>query len=93
MGERARFPWGLSVAAAVVFAILCGLGVWQLERKAEKTRDLHRLATLSRRLRRRIPRPTSLAALVHGVVEVANSRAVTAAFPGIETRRSPNSTP
>lgn len=47
MAARARFPWGLSVAAAVVFAILFGLGVWQLERKGEKTRDLHRLATLS----------------------------------------------
>jgi surfeit locus 1 family protein len=37
----------LTIAAAIVFAICCGLGVWQLQRKAEKTRDLARLASLS----------------------------------------------
>ena len=29
---RARFPWGLTVACALVFALLCGLGVWQAQR-------------------------------------------------------------
>ena len=29
---RARFPWGLTVAAALLFLLLVGLGVWQVQR-------------------------------------------------------------
>ncbi|MDP3803779.1 SURF1 family protein [Brevundimonas sp.] len=29
---RARFPWGLTVVCALAFALLCGLGVWQVQR-------------------------------------------------------------
>lgn len=29
---RARFPWGLTVAAATAFVLLCSLGVWQVQR-------------------------------------------------------------
>lgn len=27
-----RFPWGLTLLAALAFALLCGLGVWQVQR-------------------------------------------------------------
>ena len=27
-----RFPWGLTVVCALMFALLCGLGVWQVQR-------------------------------------------------------------
>lgn len=37
--ERKRFPIGLTIAAAIAFAILCGLGTWQLQRLHWK-RDL-----------------------------------------------------
>lgn len=29
---RARFPWGLTIVCALAFAVLCGLGVWQVQR-------------------------------------------------------------
>ena len=29
---RARFPWGLTIVCALAFALLCGLGVWQVQR-------------------------------------------------------------
>ncbi|MDP3657636.1 MAG: SURF1 family protein [Brevundimonas sp.] len=29
---RARFPWGLTIACALAFALLCALGVWQVQR-------------------------------------------------------------
>lgn len=29
---RARFPWGLTVVCALAFVLLCGLGVWQVQR-------------------------------------------------------------
>ena len=41
-----RFPVGLTIAAAVVFAILVGLGVWQLQRLAWKQDLLARVAAL-----------------------------------------------
>ena len=28
----ARFPWGLTIVCALAFALLCGLGVWQVRR-------------------------------------------------------------
>src|SRR6478735_8743364 len=27
-----RFPWGLTIVCALAFALLCGLGVWQVQR-------------------------------------------------------------
>ena len=41
-----RFPLGLSLAAVVAFAILIGLGVWQVQRLQWKTDLLHRLDAL-----------------------------------------------
>jgi surfeit locus 1 family protein len=29
---RARFPWGLTLASAIAFVLLCGLGTWQVQR-------------------------------------------------------------
>ncbi len=39
-----RFPIGLTVATAIAFTILCGLGGWQLKRLAWKTDLLARIA-------------------------------------------------
>jgi surfeit locus 1 family protein len=41
-----RFPIGLTLAVLVAFAILIGLGVWQVQRLKWKTDLLHRLAAL-----------------------------------------------
>jgi len=41
--ERSRFPIVLTVAVAIVFAICCGLGVWQLQRAAWKAHELARI--------------------------------------------------
>lgn len=30
--KRTRFPWGLTIVCALAFALLCGLGLWQVER-------------------------------------------------------------
>lgn len=35
---RARFPWGLTIVCALAFALLCGLGTWQLQRMQWKNR-------------------------------------------------------
>ena len=43
---RRPFPIGLSLAAVVAFAILIGLGVWQVQRLQWKTDLLHRLDAL-----------------------------------------------
>ena len=45
--EVRRFPVGLTLAAAVAIAIMCGLGVWQLQRAAWKERALARIAALA----------------------------------------------
>ena len=39
-----RFPIGLTITTAVAFALLCGLGVWQLKRLAWKNDLLTRIA-------------------------------------------------
>lgn len=39
-----RFPIGLTIATAIAFAILCGLGGWQVKRLAWKTDLLARIA-------------------------------------------------
>ena len=41
-----RFPIGLTIATLVAFAILCGLGVWQLKRLAWKEDLLARIEVL-----------------------------------------------
>jgi len=44
--SEVRFPIGLTFAAAIVFAVCVGLGVWQLQRGAWKARELARIAAL-----------------------------------------------
>jgi len=34
---RARFPWGLTIVCALAFALLCGLGAWQVQRMQWKS--------------------------------------------------------
>jgi surfeit locus 1 family protein len=41
-----RFPYGLTIATLIAFAILCGLGVWQLKRLAWKEDLLARIEVL-----------------------------------------------
>lgn len=43
---RSRFPLGLTIATAIAFAILCGLGTWQLQRLHWKEGVLARLEAL-----------------------------------------------
>lgn len=43
---RSRFPFGLTIATAIAFAILCGLGTWQLQRLHWKEGVLARLEAL-----------------------------------------------
>jgi len=47
MKGRERFPVGLTLAAAVGFAICAGLGVWQLQRAAWKAHVLAQIAARS----------------------------------------------
>jgi len=35
---RERFPWGLTIACVLAFALLCGLGSWQAQRMQWKSR-------------------------------------------------------
>jgi surfeit locus 1 family protein len=46
MTSESRFPVGLTLAAAVAFVILVGLGVWQLRRGDWKAHELARIAAL-----------------------------------------------
>jgi len=46
MKGRAAFPWGLTLATAVVVAICAGLGVWQLQRAQWKSDQLARLEAM-----------------------------------------------
>jgi len=46
MTSRPRFPVGLTLAAAVVFAVCVSLGVWQLRRADWKVRELARIEAL-----------------------------------------------
>ena len=39
---------GFTIAAAILFGILIGLGVWQLQRAAWKTQQLKQIAALKR---------------------------------------------
>jgi surfeit locus 1 family protein len=44
--KRAGFPFGLTIATAIAFAILCFLGAWQMQRLAWKQDLLARIETL-----------------------------------------------
>ena len=44
--ERARFPWGLTIVVAIAFAILIGLGTWQVQRLHWKQDLLAKVAAL-----------------------------------------------
>ncbi|HWW26187.1 MAG TPA: SURF1 family cytochrome oxidase biogenesis protein, partial [Caulobacter sp.] len=44
--KKAGFPFGLTIATLVAFAILCGLGVWQVKRLAWKEDLLARIERL-----------------------------------------------
>jgi surfeit locus 1 family protein len=46
MKGRAGFPWGLTLATAIVVAICSALGVWQLQRYAFKQRELARITAV-----------------------------------------------
>lgn len=46
MTDRPRFPVGLTIATAIAFSILVGLGTWQLQRLAWKEGLLARIAAL-----------------------------------------------
>ena len=46
VGKKAGFPIGLTIATAIAFIILCGLGGWQLKRLAWKQDLLARIETL-----------------------------------------------
>jgi surfeit locus 1 family protein len=45
--ETRRFPWGLTLAAATAFAVLVGLGVWQVHRLQWKEALLAKIAALA----------------------------------------------
>lgn len=44
--ERPRFPWGLTIAVAIAFAILIALGTWQVQRLHWKEDLLAKVAAL-----------------------------------------------
>jgi surfeit locus 1 family protein len=46
VAKKARFPFGLTIAVAISFAILCGLGAWQVKRAAWKEDLLARIEVL-----------------------------------------------
>lgn len=73
-----RFPVGLTIAVAVAFAILCGLGAWQLERLAWKRDLLTRIEALESAP----ARPVAQVLAAGG--EAAFAR-VTAVCPGLAT--------
>ena len=74
-----RFPLVLTIAAAVAFLILCGLGTWQVQRLHWKNALLARIEAL----RAAPPRPVG-AVLAKGA-ENAEFARVTADCPGIAT--------
>jgi len=46
VAKKAGFPFGLTIAVAIAFAILCGLGGWQMQRLHWKEDLLRRIETL-----------------------------------------------
>jgi surfeit locus 1 family protein len=79
MTETRRFPVALTVAAAVAFAILVGLGSWQLQRLAWKRDLLARIEAM-----REAP-PVRLAYLMDEIArgEDVEFRRVRATCPGL----------
>lgn len=81
MAETRRFPIGATVAAAIAFAILIGLGVWQLKRLAWKEDLLTRVHAAQ----------TAPAVPIAGVLRAAAKggdagyRRVTAICPGLSS--------
>ncbi len=86
---KPRFPIGLTLAAVVVVAVCCGLGVWQLQRAQWKT---HELAWIE--ARKRAP-PTPIDAVLdraaHGE-DVTFTRVIADCFPTSPSRSYPRVT-
>ena len=76
---RPRFPVGLTIATAIAFAILIGLGVWQLQRLKWKEALLAHVAELEMSKAQALEFP--LAALARGA-DVEYTR-VSIVCPGI----------
>ncbi|HXQ17219.1 MAG TPA: SURF1 family cytochrome oxidase biogenesis protein [Caulobacteraceae bacterium] len=79
MTSRPRFPVGLTLAVAIVFAVTVSLGVWQLRRANWKTHELARIAAL-----KHAP-PTPIDAVLSRVVtgeDVSFTRVVANCLPG-----------
>jgi surfeit locus 1 family protein len=77
--ERARFPVGLTIATAIAFCLLVGLGVWQLQRLKWKEAILAHVAALQS------ARPVPLGPLLDQVADGrdADFRRVSATCPGL----------
>jgi surfeit locus 1 family protein len=71
-----RFPIGLTIATLVAFAILCGLGVWQLKRLAWKEDLLARIEVL------RTAPAQPLAAVMAGKGDASWTRVSVTCAPG-----------
>jgi surfeit locus 1 family protein len=80
---RPSFPWGATIAALIVFSICCGLGVWQLQRKGEKSRDLARFAAMAHAA----PQPLAQALAAAASGKDVNFTRVTAVCPGLDHAR------
>lgn len=78
-GGRPAFPWGLTVAAAIAFAILCGLGTWQVYRLNWKRHLIARIAALEHAPARPIDR---VLAEARAGQDIAYTR-VTVSCPGL----------
>ena len=83
-----RFPPGLTIAAAIVFAILCGLGVWQLKRLAWKQDLLARVEALRHAPARPVAEALALATQGRDVeYQRVTARCVPAAAPSTAAYR------
>ena len=74
-----RFPLGLTAAAAVAFAILCGLGTWQLQRLTWKRGEIARVEAA----RTAAPRPLAEALAAGARGEDVDYTRVEAQCPGL----------
>jgi surfeit locus 1 family protein len=75
-----RFPWGATIATAIALAILCGLGVWQLQRRVWKE---HLLAQIAER-QHAAPTPLADALVKARAGQDMDFTRVTVACPGID---------
>jgi surfeit locus 1 family protein len=76
-----RFPIGLTIATAIAFAILCGLGVWQVKRLHWKEGLLAKIAALQAAA----PRPIDQALIGGPLGPEIDFTRVSADCPDIET--------